>query len=191
MKAKLALATGAALCSALAMASAAPAAVAAAPTTGRPANAHSHVTPTSKPSAAKTRTITTPASASAAAASCPSPGHRIKTSSDPTVYLVGPSGVLYFFSNSTEYFGLYSSYSGITTVSNDVLGACGAQSDGTAYELPGLLRKTSSSPKVYIYDPVYAGGWRWITSQSVFDAFGFDSSKIETGTVSPIAANWS
>lgn len=179
------------LLAALAMASAAPAAVAAAPTTDRPVHAYSQVTPASKAPATVARTITAPASASAAATSCPSPGHRIKTSGDATVYLVGPSGVLYFFSDSTEYFGLYSSYSGIATVSDAVLSTCAAQSNNTAYELLGYLRKTSSSPKVYIYDQVYAGGWRWITSQSVFDAYGFDSSKIATGTVSPIAANWS
>jgi hypothetical protein len=55
----------------------------------------------------------------------------------------------------------------------------------------GFADQDQQQPKVYIADPAYAGGWRWITSQSVFNTYGFDSSKILTGTFSPIAANWS
>lgn len=198
------------LLAALAMGAAAPAAVAAAPATAHPATMHSKAVPAnfyadvapgnfsndavpaSKAPAAMTFTTAATASASASAAACPAPGHRIKTSSSATVYLVGPGNVLYFFADSAEYFGLYSSFNGITTVSDSALDACWTQSpSSTAYELPGVLIKTSSSPKVYIADPAYAGGWRWITSQSVFNTYGFDSSKILTGTFSPIAANWS
>jgi hypothetical protein len=195
------------LLAALAMAAAAPAAVAATPATARPANIYNEAvpanfyadaapvnfyadaTPALKAPITLTRTIA--ATASASAATCPAPGHRIKVSSSATVYLVGPGDVLYFFTDSSEYFGLYSSFNGITTVSDSVLDACWARSNSYAYELPGLLIKTSSNPKVYIADPAYAGGWRWITSQSVFNTYGFDSSKILTGTFSPIAANWS
>jgi len=46
---------------------------------------------------------------------------------------------LCFFANSAEYFGLYSSHSGITTVSQGVLSACAAQSPNSRpYECPGV-----------------------------------------------------
>lgn len=130
----------------------------------------------------------------AAAATCPAQGSRIKTSSNARVYLVGPGNILYFFNDSTEYFALYSSYSGIKTVSQTVMDACHAQSyDGSGWELAGTeLIKPSGTPDVYIYD-YFFGGWRWITSQSVFDTYGFASSKIVTvsaSSIAPIASNW-
>jgi hypothetical protein len=127
-----------------------------------------------------------------AAATCPAQGHRIKTSSDSTVYLIGPSNVLYNFEDSVEYFALYSSYSGIMTVSGDVFDACLQQSPGGTWPLPyAELEKLNGTSKVYIYD-AYHGGDRWITSQSVFDRYGFDASKIQgTPGLSRVGPDWS
>jgi len=193
------------LLAAVAMVGAAPAALAATPTAATPGNIYNEATPAHFYADAAPGNIYNEAGPGniyneaapatkpqAVVAACPAPGHRIKTSSSAVVFLVGPRGVLYFFANSAEYFGLYSSYSGIKTVSQSVLSACAAQSPNSKpYELPGLLAKSSSSPRVYIADPHYAGGWRWITSQSIFDTYGFDSTKILRASVSPTPLNWS
>lgn len=53
------------------------------------------------------------------------------------------------------------------------------------------LDKLSGTPGIYIYDYSY-GGFRWITSQSVFDRYGFAASKIRAvSALGPIVANWS
>jgi hypothetical protein len=84
----------------------------------------------------------------ASAATCPAPGHRIKDSSSATVYLVGPGGRLYYFPDSSDYFGLYTSYSGITTVSSSALDTCYAQSQGIAYALvDARLDKVNGTPE--------------------------------------------
>jgi hypothetical protein len=131
----------------------------------------------------------------ASAATCPAPGHRVKDSSSATVYLVGPGGRLYYFPDSSDYFGLYTSYSGITTVSSGALDACYAQSQGIAYALvDARLDKVNGTPDVFIYDASYGsnGSFRWITSQSVFDRYGFASSKIRGfDVVGPVGPNWS
>lgn len=136
-----------------------------------------------------------PAPKAAAATTCPAQGHRIKDSSSATVYLVGPGNRLYFFPDSSDYFGLYSSYSGITTVSGSVVDACYAQSQWVAYGLVNArLDKVNGTPDVYIYDASYGanGEFRWVTSQSVFDRYGFASSKIHGfDVVGPIGPNWS
>lgn len=43
---------------------------------------------------------------------------------------------------------------------------------------PGHRFKVTGSSAVYIYDS-WNGGYRWITTQSVFDKYGFSSSKIQ------------
>jgi hypothetical protein len=128
----------------------------------------------------------------ASAATCPAPGHRIKDSSSATVYLVGPGGRLYYFPDSSDYFGLYTSYSGITTVSSSALDTCYAQSQGIAYALvDARLDKVNGTPDVFIYDNSYRA-FRWITSQSVFDRYGFASSKIRGfDVVGPVGPDWS
>ncbi|NUS10851.1 MAG: hypothetical protein HOY69_05515 [Streptomyces sp.] len=140
--------------------------------------------------------LVTATSGPASAATCPSAGHLFKTASDRTVYLTG-SDRLYFFPYSSDYFGLYTSYSGISTVSDSVQIACinaSPQKIGWALADAKLV-KSSGSAKVYIYDysAPNGGGYRWITSQSVFDTYGFASSKIVTvsaSSIAPIASNW-
>ncbi|UWE10006.1 hypothetical protein [Actinacidiphila bryophytorum] len=137
--------------------------------------------------------VTATSGTASAAAACPAQGHRIKTSGDATVYLIGPSNVMYRFEDTVEYFALYNSYSGIMTVSDDAYFAClDQQPDDGPWPLPyAELDKVSGTPKVYFYD-AYHGGWRWITSQSVFDRYGFAASKIEpTPSVDRVDKNWS
>lgn len=133
------------------------------------------------------------AAPAAADPTCPAPGHRIKWSDDPTVYLIGPGGHVYDFPNSTTYFALYSSYSGITTVSSSVIYRCLADSYGQNFadDLTGTqLVKKSGTSAVYIWDASY-GGYRWITSQAIFNKYGFDSSKIRAvSSVGPVTTNW-
>jgi hypothetical protein len=168
------------LLAAIATAGLTPAAMAATPTAAKPGNIYNEAAPAAR-------------KAQAAAATCPAQGHRIKVSSDPTVYLVGPGNVLYYFPDSTDYFGLYTSYNGISTVSTGVRDACFAQSpDSSAYALTNAhLDKLSGTPDVYIWDAAY-GTFRWITSQSVFNRYEFASSKIQTVSgLGPIGINWS
>ncbi|MFI0943712.1 hypothetical protein [Streptomyces sp. NPDC021020] len=107
-----------------------------------------------------------------AAVTCPGPGHRFKVSGDPTVYLTGPGGTRYYFPDSSDYNGLWTSYSGISTVSTSCV-------LGLSYALNSpILVKVTGSSAVYIYDS-WNGGYRWITTQSVFDKYGFASSKIQ------------
>ena len=191
----------AALLAAVAVAGAAPVAMAATPTGAAPGNIYNEAAPgniyneaaPALKAPAATATTGAATTGATAATACPAQGLRIKVSSDPTVYLVGPGNVLYYFPNSTDYFGLYSSYSGISTVSTGVRDACFAQSPGAyAYPLSNArLDKLSGTPDVYIWDAAY-GTFRWITSQSVFDRYGFASSKIVTVSgLGPIGINWS
>ncbi|WP_416979303.1 hypothetical protein [Streptomyces sp. T028] len=122
------------------------------------------------------------------AAACPTPGQRIKTASNPRVYLVGPGSVLYYIPNETVYFDLWDSWNGISIVGSSVFADCGWS---TAYELSGgFLAKTTSSPRVYIWDAWY--GFRWIPSEAVFNKYAFSWSQIESySAISPISSlNW-
>ncbi|MFF7258798.1 hypothetical protein ACFZCL_00680 [Streptomyces sp. NPDC008159] len=126
------------------------------------------------------------ASQASTAAACPAPGKRIKTASDPTVYLVGPGSRLYYIPNETVYFSLWGSWDGIAIVPNSVFAECG-WSD--AYELADArLVKTSAAPQVYIWDAWY--GYRWITTETVFNKYAFSWAKVRiVGSVSPISSN--
>lgn len=170
----------------------APAAVAASPTAPASAAVHKEAAPDAKALVPVTGSTVAGTTLSAAAVTCPAPGHRFKLSNEATVYLAGPSDDLYYFPNSTEYFSLYSSYSGIATISATTWNACLSHWNEGPFPLNSTeLVKQSGDPAVYIWDSSYQK-YRWITSQSVFDKYGFDSSKIRTVffTISPGPAWW-
>ncbi|MBM9440271.1 hypothetical protein [Actinacidiphila bryophytorum] len=126
---------------------------------------------------AATSSSTRAGTASPAATSCPTEGQRFKYPDYATVYLVGPNHVVYYFPDASDYSGLWSSYSGIVTYSASVLNSCLTGQVHPMYA-PDLV-KVTGNPAVYIWDS-YFGYYRWITSQSVFDKYGFSSSKIKT-----------
>jgi hypothetical protein len=110
--------------------------------------------------------------ADAAIASCPSRGQRVKTSTSASVYLVGPDYELYLIPTSTDYFSLWDSWNGIQT--NDSLWYCYQSNYVLAY---AELIKTSDG-KVWVYDYSYYK-YRWITSPSVFNEYGFAWDKVQ------------
>ncbi|WP_030598833.1 hypothetical protein [Streptomyces fulvoviolaceus] len=121
------------------------------------------------------------------AAACPVSGQRVKTATSSAVFLVGPSNRLYWITNEATYFRLWDSWNGIATVPDSAL-SCWEDSYPLTYS---LLAKTSTSPRVYIWDDSY-DDYRWITSEAVFNKYGFSWSKIITSSSVPAyGPNWS
>ena len=108
-------------------------------------------------------------------APCPVSGQRVKTSNSPNVYLVGPD-YLYLIPDSTVYFNLWDSWSGIYT--DDYLWGC----FDSYYALHDarLVRTTDGS--IYIYDDAY-GGYRWIVNMTVFNKYQFALDKVVNQSV--------
>lgn len=120
------------------------------------------------------------------AAACPTIGQRVKTSSASYVYLIGPSGYLYWIPNETVYFSLWDSWNGIVT--NNDLWSCYSSARVLDY---GELVKTSSSSSVYLYDNWY-GGDRWIPNPAAFNKYAFSWSKIKTvSSIYRVYPDWS
>lgn len=122
------------------------------------------------------------------AAACPQPGQRVKSTASPNVYVIDPDYLLNHIPSEAVYFNLWDSWAGISTVSESTLVEC----FGVYYTMNNAhLAKTSSSPAVYIYDSG-GGGYRWITSEAVFNKYGFSWGKIKTlSSISPISSwNW-
>ncbi|HKS98169.1 MAG TPA: hypothetical protein VJT31_01450 [Rugosimonospora sp.] len=115
---------------------------------------------------------------------CPHPGQRVKTGTSPKVYLVDPGSYLNWIPDPTAYENLWGTAGGITTVADQVLIDC----FGFYFTMGGVhLAKTSSDPKVYIYD-ASGGGYRWIVNPTVFDKYAFVSGKIKIqASISPIS----
>lgn len=114
------------------------------------------------------------------------PAQRVKEQSSSAVFLIDPDDTLNWIPNSTVYFSLWDSFNGITTVSDGTLGPC----FGVYFTMSNAhLAKTASSARVCIYD-INGGGYRWITSQAIFNKYGFSSSKIQTqSSVSPVGSD--
>ncbi|MER6162051.1 hypothetical protein ABT147_42285 [Streptomyces sp. NPDC001868] len=119
------------------------------------------------------------------AAACPGPGARVKTSTAPDVYLVDPEGFLRHIPSSTVYLQLYNNWS-YTTISDSELYNCWPYADPGQYPLTNAyLVKTSSSPKIYIYD-WGRDGYRWIINASTFEVkYGFSWGKVKTQELDP------
>jgi hypothetical protein len=121
-------------------------------------------------------------------AACPVPGQRVRTASNPKIYLVAPNGDYYYLS-ATNYDNLYDSFAGV--VYNESLPGCIAAAGG-AWENSGfyLLRSGNlNDPRIYIFDGTYPNApYRWIVSGTVFsDKYGFSWGKVITaGSPNPV-----
>jgi hypothetical protein len=139
------------------------------------------------------RSVADPSPASlkpdAVAAACPVPGQRVKTSTSSEVFLVGPQYDLNLIPDRATYESLWDSWNGIVT--NNSLWSC-YNRDGAWIMWYAELAKESSSPKVYIYD-YNGGGFRWITSATVFNKYAFSWNKINVySAIGPKSSlNWS
>jgi hypothetical protein len=128
--------------------------------------------------------------ASPAASSCPQPGDRFKGSAS-TIYLDDPEGFYDIIPDTSVYFSLWGSWSGIKTFSDSTLVFCNQNRD--VYALYGAyFLGDSSSGAIYIFDATYGGVYRHITSMSIFNKFKFDISKVlwQAGAPYPIGLDW-
>ncbi|MFS8099250.1 hypothetical protein LFM09_19155, partial [Lentzea alba] len=114
-----------------------------------------------------TATAGAPVEASASAAACPVSGQRVKTSSSPAVYVVGPGRYLYWIPNETVYNNLFRTWAGIATYNNLFVDCYSSARTLTN----GHLIKHPSFPHVYIWDG-FLGHYRWITSAGVCQTSG-------------------
>ncbi|MGW4210400.1 hypothetical protein ACWEIJ_20595 [Lentzea sp. NPDC004789] len=141
------------------------------------AGAGSAVSGTTAGSAALVRTA-------AATGACPVPGQRVKTSSSPAIYVVDPDGRLYWIPSPDVYLSLFRTESGVVIYDNlfaDCYTGWGTLSDGHLAKGPG--------DAIYVWDG-HLGGYRWITSPAVFNAYAFAPDKVRNlASVSPIVAN--
>jgi hypothetical protein len=117
---------------------------------------------------------------------CPVPGQRVKTSTSPNVYLIDPDDFINWIPSATDYFNLWDSWDGISVVSDSVLIDCFPEGFFTMSNVH--LAKTPNAASVYIWD-VNGGGYRWITSGTIFNKYGFSWGKIRTqSSVSPVSS---
>lgn len=123
-----------------------------------------------------------PLSASATAprtAACPPSATRVKTTTSPAIYLIGPHATAYWIPSPQDYLTLFSTWSGIYTISDDLMWSC---FDGYWTMTDPHLAKKANESKVYIYDSSH-GGYRWITSPDIFIKYGFAWDKIRIQSV--------
>lgn len=128
--------------------------------------------------------------ASPADTSCPQPGDRFKGSA-ATIYLDDPEGFYDIIPNTSVYFSLWGSWTGIKTFSDSTLVFC--NQNRSVYALNGaFFLGDSSTGAIYIFDATYGGVYRHIASLTIFNMYKFDISKVlwQAGPPYPIGLDW-
>ncbi|WP_125726911.1 hypothetical protein [Kibdelosporangium aridum] len=116
-------------------------------------------------------------------AACPQPGQRVKQSAYPEVYVIDPDFKLRLIPDEATYFTLWNSWDGIVVY--DDLVSC--YPTYIEFFNAHLVKLTTAAP-VYIWD--HYVGYRHITSEAVFNKYGFAWDKIRQQlVVAPIAEN--
>ncbi|WP_433438269.1 hypothetical protein [Nonomuraea sp. CA-141351] len=123
---------------------------------------------------------------------CPVSGQRFRMSGSSRVYLVGPDNVAYAIADQSVYFALWNTWDGISEWPNDTVSSCFG--GAFLWTETGLV-KGANDPRVYIWDQRDAGigGYRWITSQAIFNKYSFAPNKIQVRQNPPVITstdNW-